>query len=50
MSVRFGHAVMAEDGTVGKTGALIGDQTGKEIAFRSWYKSGRVAIPAGTKG
>jgi hypothetical protein len=40
MSVRFGHAVMAEDGTVGKTGALIGDQTGKEIAFRDWYKSG----------
>lgn len=40
MSVRFGHAVMAEDGTNGKTGAQIGDQTGKEIAFRNWYKSG----------
>lgn len=40
MSVRFGHAVVAEDGTNGKTGAQIGDQTGKEIAFRNWYKSG----------
>lgn len=33
MSVRFGHAVMAEDGTAGKTGAQFGDQTGKEVAF-----------------
>lgn len=40
MSVRFGHAVMDENGKNGKDGAQIGDQTGKEIAFRSWYKSG----------
>lgn len=40
MSVRFGHAVMDENGKNGKDGSQIGDQTGKEIAIRSWYVSG----------
>ena len=36
MSVLIGHAVMDENG--GIDGAIAGDQTGKEIATRQWYK------------
>lgn len=36
MSIQIGHAVMDENG--GIDGAIAGDQTGKEIATRSWYK------------
>lgn len=35
MKVLIGHAVMDEDG--GIDGAIVGDQTGKEIATRDWY-------------
>ena len=33
MSVKIGHAVSDERKTTGKTGAQIGGQTGKEVAF-----------------
>ena len=35
MSIKIGHAVMDEDGKI--TGTRSGDQTGKEVAFGSWY-------------
>lgn len=36
MAILIGHAVMDENG--GIDGAIAGDQTGKEIATRQWYK------------
>ena len=36
MSILIGHAVMDENG--GIDGAMMGDQTGKEITTRKWYK------------
>lgn len=39
MGVKIGHAIYSENGTIdGKTG----DQTGKEICTRDWYRSGEV--------
>ena len=35
MAVKIGHAVMDEDG--GITGAISGDQTGKEVQLATWY-------------
>lgn len=36
MSVKVGHASLAENGKV--SGGKAGDQTGKEVCFREWYK------------
>lgn len=40
MSVKIGHAVMDENGQT--DGPVVGDQTGKEVAFATWYaKNGK---------
>jgi hypothetical protein len=38
MAVLIGHASINENGTV--TGGTQGDQTGKEVCTRNWYKAG----------
>ena len=38
MSVQIGHASMDENKRA--TGGMAGDQTGKEICIRSWYRGG----------
>jgi len=37
MSIKIGHAVMDENGKI--SGGVAGDQTGKEVATRGWYKT-----------
>ena len=37
MSVRIGHASQDEHGRA--TGGSAGDQTGKELCIRQWYKN-----------
>ena len=38
MAVRIGHASIDENGKI--AGGAAGDQTGKEICIRNWYKGG----------
>lgn len=38
MSVKIGHASIGEDGKA--RGGQAGDQTGKEVCTRNWYKNG----------